>query len=237
MTAEAEKPPAVVAGHVGHLEPADGDQRDDRAIDELERVVEIRRRRPRFGEQLEQRLKQAPVVGRQAVANGAGGANGLIRCCTPGSGPRRRSKRLSTSANGQRLIGRRIRDAADRAGVGGVEQILRRGTRAGTPARSMPGARWDRSAATSTARSSRAWLLAALGVAAEPEQIFCGAARVVVLDLAACVARRRACRRRSPTRPARRTGPRCLCCCRRAGPRRSADRPPAMRDRPPGIIR
>ena len=71
VTAKAEKPPAVVAGHVRHLEAADRHEREQRLVDQLERVVEIERVRfPR--EQLEQPVEDTPVVGRQAIAHRAG---------------------------------------------------------------------------------------------------------------------------------------------------------------------
>ncbi len=59
MTPDAQEPPAVVARHVRHLEPADGDKRDDRLVDDGQRVVQIRRRRD---EELRQLIQHAPVV-------------------------------------------------------------------------------------------------------------------------------------------------------------------------------
>ena len=70
MAAEAQEPPAVVAGHVRHFKPADRHQRNQGVVDQLERGVQIERGRV-AREQLQQPVEDAPVVGRQAVAHSA----------------------------------------------------------------------------------------------------------------------------------------------------------------------
>ena len=171
-----EKAPAVVAAHVSHFESADRGERKQRVVDQLERVVQIEHvRLP--GEQLEQPVEHTPVVGRQAIAHGAGHAHRLLDVEPEAAAA------LAIDQSGRQVVHDRGRDAA---GQRLIDQILTHARAEKCGMESGRDAVGICQPAQYRAEQPRA-VLASLRVTPQPEQVLRRAARRC--GLAVCLAR------------------------------------------------
>ena len=212
VTPKAEKPPAVIAAHVGHFESANRGEGEQRVVDQLERVVQIERvRLPR--EQLEQPVEHTPVVGRQAVAHCAGHTHRLLDV-VPEAAAALAIDRVRPSGRARSRT-RCCRAAAARAD----SDARRRGeTQDGVrPARRRYLSPGPAPSGAASHRSRFAPRIAPARTGAPPRGSTSRARRVPHAS-----ARGDRPARSAP--PAGLRAPTCLCCCRRAGPTRHGDR-------------
>ena len=236
VAAAGQQAPAVVARHAvglraGHRGGVAGQrlqhpQRLDRRSSRRRSV----RLRAAAQELLLGAHDHVPLLLRQALAHGRGGAAQRARGCSPRWSRARVSARpaISERSNTRRACGGRRHGRQHQCIVDGHlaqpgQQRLRRLVLAVEAFERQP-------------RQPRG-VLGALGVAAQPEQVLGRAAG----DAAAAVRDRRRPAGRGAAgwwrRLRRRSAPRCRRCCRRAASRRSPASAPAMRVRPPGSTR